>query len=98
MRAFAHPTRCGHFPPDPIKNPAPPATRATPDACHKCYAAPERLWLRIGRLRKRLPVAAKMAFVTAGWIMVAPGSPTPPHFLPGVGVRSTSVLGASLRR
>jgi hypothetical protein len=31
-------------------------------------------------VRRRLPVAAKMALVTAGWIMVAPGSPTPPHF------------------
>src|SRR5439155_26257933 len=62
------------------------------------YAAPVRFWPRIGRLRNRLPVAAKMALVTAGWIMVAPGSPTPPHFLPAVGVRYTSVLGASFRR
>jgi hypothetical protein len=62
------------------------------------YAAPLKFWPRIGRLRSRLPVAAKIAFVTAGWIMVAPGSPTPPHFLPAVGVRYTSVFGASLRR
>ena len=51
------------------------------------YAAPLRFWPRIGNVRSRLPVAAKIALVTAGWIMVAAGSPTPPHFLPGVGVR-----------
>ena len=39
----------------------------------------------IGSERRRFPVAAKIALVTAGWIMVAPGSPTPPHRLPGVG-------------
>jgi hypothetical protein len=50
------------------------------------YAAPERSCPLIGNARSRLPVAAKIAFVTAGWIMVAPGSPTPPHLLPGVGV------------
>ena len=38
----------------------------------------------IGKERRRRPVAAKMAFVTAGWIMVAPGSPMPPQRLPGV--------------
>jgi hypothetical protein len=41
--------------------------------------------MRIGSERRRLPVAAKMALVTAGWIMVAPGSPMPPQRLPGVG-------------
>ena len=51
------------------------------------YAAPLKFCPRIGRVRSRLPVAAKIALVTAGWIMVAAGSPTPPHFLPGVGVR-----------
>src|SRR5207253_5661129 len=55
-------------------------------------------WLRIGRLRSRLPVAAKIAFVTAGGMIAAPGSPTPPHFLPPVSARYTSVFGASLRR
>jgi hypothetical protein len=71
---------------------APANGRAEPDhrtfgACRlRRYAAPERSCPRIGSARSRLPVAAKIAFVTAGWIMVAPGSPTPPHFLPGVGV------------
>ena len=50
------------------------------------YAAPLRSCPLIGSARRRLPVAAKIALVTAGWIIVAPGSPTPPHFLPGVGV------------
>jgi len=49
------------------------------------YAAPLKFCPRIGSERRRLPVAAKIALVTAGWIMVAPGSPTPPHRLPGVG-------------
>src|SRR5215831_10304136 len=49
------------------------------------YAAPLKSCPRIGSERRRLPVAAKIAFVTAGWIMVAPGSPTPPHRLPAVG-------------
>jgi hypothetical protein len=34
----------------------------------------------IGRLRMRLPVAAKMALVTAAGMIAAPGSPIPPHF------------------
>src|SRR5215469_13850517 len=49
------------------------------------YAPPVKSCPRIGSERSRLPVAAKIALVTAGWIMVAPGSPTPPHRLPGVG-------------
>src|SRR5688572_29989570 len=35
-------------------------------------------WLRIGRVRMRLPVALKMALVRAGAIGGTPGSPTPP--------------------
>lgn len=62
------------------------------------YAAPLRFWPRIGRLRRRLPVAAKIALATAGWITAAPGSPTPPHFLPPVSAKWTEVFGASLRR
>jgi hypothetical protein len=49
------------------------------------YTPPLRSCPRIGSERRRLPVAAKIALVTAGWIMVAPGSPIPPHRLPGVG-------------
>ena len=62
------------------------------------YAVPPNFWPRMGSERTRVPVAAKIAFVTAGWITVAPGSPIPPHFLPGVGEIWTSVFGASLKR
>src|ERR1700674_853558 len=36
-------------------------------------------WLAIGRLRIRLPVAAKIALHRAGAIGGTPGSPTPPR-------------------
>jgi len=51
----------------------------------------------IGRLRMRLPVAAKIAFVTAGAIGGVPGSPTPPGASP-LGTRCTSMTGISSSR
>ena len=53
--------------------------------------------LSIGSFRTRLPVAAKIALVTAGITADVPGSPTPP----GASVfltRWTSIEGASLMR
>jgi hypothetical protein len=50
-----------------------------------------------GSLRRRLPVAAKIALVTAGAIVAVPGSP----IRPGASVlstRKTSMAGASLIR
>ncbi len=51
---------------------------------------------RIGRVRMRLPVAAKIAFTTAGAIGGVPGSPTPPcGSLLGkmyVSIRGTSLI------
>jgi len=38
----------------------------------------ERNWSFTGSLRIRRPVAAKMAFATAGITADVPGSPTPP--------------------
>ena len=35
-------------------------------------------WSRSGKRRMRLPVAAKIAFISAGAITGTPGSPTPP--------------------
>src|SRR5258708_24889951 len=37
-----------------------------------------RTLVSIGRIRKRFPVAAKIALVTAGMIAEVPGSPIPP--------------------
>jgi hypothetical protein len=62
-------------------------TCARAPGCAPAYAPPPRSCPRIGSERRRLPVAAKIALVTAGWIMVAPGSPMPPQRLPGVGER-----------
>ena len=50
-----------------------------------------------GNLRRRFPVAARIAFVTAGTMTEVPGSPIPPGasvFL----VRYTSMAGASFMR
>ena len=53
---------------------------------------------RSGKLRRRLPVAAKIAFATAGAIGGVPGSPTPPMDDEPVSTRCTDIAGASARR
>src|SRR6185437_4287035 len=58
----------------------------------------DRSWSISGNERTRLPLTAKIAFATAGAIGAVPGSPTPPHFLPPVSARCTSVFGACARR
>jgi hypothetical protein len=50
--------------------------------------------MRNGSVRSRLPVAAKIAFATAGAIGGVPGSPTPPGAAP-LATISTSIRGAS---
>ena len=45
-------------------------------------AGPDSFTFFSGSERTRLPVAAKIALVTAGAIGAVPGSPMPPHFLP----------------
>jgi len=59
--------------------------RAKIEARQKHLSAIDQVWpdmsvSLIGSWRMRLPVAAKMALVTAGAIGAAPGLPTPPHF------------------
>ena len=54
-----------------------------------------RLWFFSGRVRMRLPVAAKMAFSTAGAATAMVGSPTPPQKPPdGMTMVSTSGISA----
>src|SRR5579871_364087 len=48
----------------------------------------------IGNARMRLPVAAKIAFVTAGAIGGTAGSPAPPQRSPPLGIKYTSIFGA----
>ena len=52
---------------------------------------------RIGRLRMRLPVAAKMALVTAGAMGGVPGSPMPPGASP-LWMMRTSTCGVASKR
>lgn len=59
---------------------------------------PDLSWaLSIGSFRTRLPVAAKIALVTAGITADVPGSPTPPG-ASALLTRWTSIKGASLMR
>jgi len=69
------------------------AQRAVPEI------GPQRLQTRrSGRLRRRIPVAAKMALATAGAIGGVPGSPTPPTADAPLSTRWTAITGASARR
>ncbi len=54
--------------------------------------------LEIGNRRTRFPVAAKIAFATAGANGGTPASPTPPRGSPSAGKRCTCMSGASFIR
>ena len=54
--------------------------------------------MRIGSRRIRLPVAAKIALVTAGATGGTAGSPTPPHFSPPESARWVRISGISFMR
>src|SRR5262249_31176137 len=56
-----------------------------------------RSWRSSGHFRTRIPVAAKMAFASAGAVTAVGGSPIPPG-ASELGMICTSIAGASLIR
>ena len=62
------------------------------ESSHARVQARFRLWFFNGRSRMRLPVAAKIAFSTAGAATAMVGSPTPPQKPPD-GITIDSTLG-----
>ena len=74
-------------------------TLAVNEHLHAVYAAPERFCPLIGRLRRRFPVAAKIALVDRGWNHGRAGlADAAPFLAAGEREMQTSVFGASLSR
>ena len=79
-----------HSQPDRLSRPEP----LTRDVLWDQPRRPDRSWFLIGRSRTRIPVAAKIALVTAGATGGIPGSPNPPRCASDL-MNSTSMRGAS---
>ena len=92
---------CGMPSPPPRRAPARPASRAAQQqpssAGQRPHQARFRLWFFSGSSRMRLPVAAKIAFSTAGAATAMVGSPTPPQ-KPPEGMTIVSTFGISSMR
>src|SRR5215217_6691871 len=73
------------------------ARRVFAAARHPGDHALPRSWFLSGRLRMRLPVAAKIALSTAGAATAIVGSPTPPQKPPD-GIAFVSTAGISSMR